>query len=466
MSKKAIEVGDDKRLAITDFEHCNNILAGEGISIRHNTRFNRIEVIGNESSKFQYRDWIEVDDDVLTDIQLLIHSVPARYKVPNKFKLREQLRIISGRNRVDPVIDKFIYLQRRFNRYGKDNRQIYMQVFNNFASKYFVFPTKHDEIIANWSFRFIFVAIAVLSIRAGEGGVTDKVPVWIGKQGLGKTRILQMIGDILADGVYSDQGHLNKRDKEVIESMYGVGLVEIPDGVGILAGDIRRHKAFISKRVFKARLAYGATVTTMKRKDVLVATENEVECLNQDPTGQRRYAPFLTLDYKQFPECRDGTANERMKQALLNMEVTIPMMLGIAYDIVANDDEYLTVSRDYLTFNDELKASQLKATKRSESTNQTLEASAQLFKEVKLKPEEYKQFFQDGLEHQREFPTLLDGDHQFHIYEFVKFHYSQLGIDVPANYSDQKTHEYAIALKSVGAISDRNSKIRFWYFDK
>src|SRR5215472_11625170 len=89
---------------------------------------------------------------------------------------------------------------------------------------------------------------------------------------------------------FSDDLPLNIEGKRVIESLRGRWIIEAAELSGMRRTDTEHLKAFLSRQVDRARLAYGRFVSEVPRQCVIVGTTNSLEYL-RDTTGNRRFWP-------------------------------------------------------------------------------------------------------------------------------------------------------------------------------
>jgi predicted P-loop ATPase len=89
---------------------------------------------------------------------------------------------------------------------------------------------------------------------------------------------------------FSDSLPLNADDKKVIETLSGRWIVEAAELKGIRKGDVEHLKAFLSRRIDRARMSYGRLVTEVPRQCVIIGTTNSERYL-RDSTGNRRFWP-------------------------------------------------------------------------------------------------------------------------------------------------------------------------------
>lgn len=116
----------------------------------------------------------------------------------------------------------------------------------------------------------------------------DYMVVLIGKQGIGKSHILSIMGQQwFSDSITTVSG------KEAYESLHGSWIIEIAELTATRKSEIEQTKQFISKREDRYRKAYARRVTDNPRQCVFFGTTNEAEFL-RDYTGNRRFWPIET----------------------------------------------------------------------------------------------------------------------------------------------------------------------------
>jgi putative DNA primase/helicase len=115
----------------------------------------------------------------------------------------------------------------------------------------------------------------------------DYCPVLEGVGGLRKSTMVEILA---GSEFYSDTPFEVGRGKEAQEQVQGLWLYEIAEMTHFSKAEVGAIKAFISSKVDRYRVAYGATVGTFPRQCVLVGTTNENTYL-RDRTGNRRFWP-------------------------------------------------------------------------------------------------------------------------------------------------------------------------------
>jgi putative DNA primase/helicase len=115
----------------------------------------------------------------------------------------------------------------------------------------------------------------------------DYCPVLEGVGGLRKSTMVEILA---GSPYYSDTPFEVGRGKEAQEQVQGLWVYEIAEMTHFSKAEVGAIKAFISSKVDRYRVAYGATVGSFPRQCVLVGTTNENTYL-RDRTGNRRFWP-------------------------------------------------------------------------------------------------------------------------------------------------------------------------------
>ena len=157
---------------------------------------------------------------------------------------------------------------------------------------------------------FLFGAIA----RAFYPGCDfQSVPVLLGAQGIGKSRLLRMLGG--KHGVNKNESwHIALRDQlddsHAVDAMRKGWIVEIEEFAAGSRADVNAMKGVLSADDITRRFAYDRRARTVKAHWVFIATCNDDAPL-RDQTGARRFLPIfchnkesqivdgMTLDYIQ-----------------------------------------------------------------------------------------------------------------------------------------------------------------------
>ncbi len=181
----------------------------------------------------------------------------------------------------------------------------------------------------------------------------DCMPVLIGKQGIGKSHMLSIMGgEWFSDSIASIQG------KEGYEALHGSWIVEWAELSAAKKSDIESMKQFISKRDDRYRKAYARRVTDNPRQCVFVGTTNDDEFL-RDFTGNRRFLPIQTDAtratkniFDQLPQERDQIWAEAVQRYKDKEPLYLDKELTETATKIQDDHTYHSVRedlvRDYL----------------------------------------------------------------------------------------------------------------------
>jgi putative DNA primase/helicase len=149
-----------------------------------------------------------------------------------------------------------------------------------FFSRYCgVRPSVYAEGVA----RMLFVS-TVARVRR-PGCKVDTIPVFEGRQGIGKSRLLRVLG-----GAWFADTPLNLADKDAYQALRGVLVYELAELASFKGRDATRIKSFASSQVDTYRPSYEARARSVPRQCVFVGTTNE-ETYLADATGARRFWP-------------------------------------------------------------------------------------------------------------------------------------------------------------------------------
>ena len=136
--------------------------------------------------------------------------------------------------------------------------------------------------------RLVLIAAARRVFKPGTK--FDQIVVFESPEGRGKSTAIE----ILAGGEnFSDQHILGLPGREQQEAMTGVWLYEIADMTGLKRAEVEHVKAFASRKIDRARPAYGRFRVDRPRRTIFFATTNDDDYLKAQ-TGNRRFWPVPT----------------------------------------------------------------------------------------------------------------------------------------------------------------------------
>jgi len=132
------------------------------------------------------------------------------------------------------------------------------------------------------------VLIAAVRRVRQPGCKFDEMMVLESSQGLNKSNALSILA--VEPEWFSDDLPLDADTKRQIEALNGRLIVEASELQGMRQGDVEHLKAFLSRQVDRARLAYARRETEAPRQCVVIGTTNSAAYL-KDATGNRRFWP-------------------------------------------------------------------------------------------------------------------------------------------------------------------------------
>ncbi|MDR7061212.1 MULTISPECIES: VapE domain-containing protein [unclassified Sphingopyxis] len=118
----------------------------------------------------------------------------------------------------------------------------------------------------------------------------DYAVILEGMQGKRKTTFIETLACHWFGELASEFDNTNK----MIESMQNAWIIEIPELSGFSKHDVQAIKAFISRRVDRARLAWAKRAQDYHRQCIFIGSTNDAKYL-RDETGGRRFWPVECL---------------------------------------------------------------------------------------------------------------------------------------------------------------------------
>ena len=120
-----------------------------------------------------------------------------------------------------------------------------------------------------------------------------EIPILIGSQGIGKSRLLRCLLPEAQPDWFSDSLCVSDPSKTRLEAILKRVIVELSELTGFRRAELESLKAFISRTDDGAtRLAYRRDPETALRRCILVGSTNDAECLPNDPSGNTRFVPI------------------------------------------------------------------------------------------------------------------------------------------------------------------------------
>lgn len=221
--------------------------------------------------------WRSISDKVRGDIwqdsddaNLRVY-IDITYGIVAPYKINDGLAIIEKKNKYHPIID---YLNS--NTWDKISRVDTLMID--------YLGAEDCEYTRSITRKMLVAAVS----RVFNPGIKfDYMLVLVGRQGIGKSYIINLLGrEWYSDSLNTVYG------KEAYEQLQNAWILEMAELSATKKADAEAIKHFISKTEDSYRQAYGRRVDTFKRQCVFFGTTNENEFL-KDRTGNRRYWPLM-----------------------------------------------------------------------------------------------------------------------------------------------------------------------------
>jgi len=185
-----------------------------------------------------------------------------------------------------------------------------------------------EDTPLNAAIGHIMLVAAVRRVRT-PGVKFDTIIILEGPQGSGKSTALQILA---GPENHSDNEILTLDTKGQMEAMEGVWIYELSEMSGLSRSEAEKTKAFASRQVDRARMAYGRFLESRPRQTIFVGTTNEPKYL-KDRTGNRRFLPVRTgtIDLEALRRDRDQLLAEAAHLEAQGESIVLPSDLwGVA----------------------------------------------------------------------------------------------------------------------------------------
>ena len=237
------------KIALNEFSH--------QIVVKKNLPWKEVE------NKKYGDNWCDSDDSNLR------HYIEKVYKIKSQQSVYDGICVVASKNAFHPIKD---YL----NSLVWDRKYRVGKIFTNYLGAQ---NNKYTKAVERK------ILVAAVSRIFNPGIKFDNMVVFVGKQGIGKSHLIDLLGkDWYSDSINTVVG------KEAYEQLQEAWIIEMAELSATKKAEIESVKHFISKREDVYRVAYGRRVEKFKRQCVFFATTNEDEFL-KDKTGNRRYWP-------------------------------------------------------------------------------------------------------------------------------------------------------------------------------
>ena len=274
---KSYNVDETGKMTI---ENLTFFLEQNNIKVKYNIISHRMEIEGFKS---------ENQEQLVENAPALMEDDLKGLSGSTQTRIASYLNVLAARNDYNPILDKI-------NSTVWDGKTRLNDLF-----KLLGIDTNTDENKYNRIFlrKWLMQCICGLHNDMKKPFSLDIVLVFKGKQGTGKTRLLEAL--TLDSRYFGDGVVLDVRNKDDIMQSLSKWICELGEISSTFKKDIDSLKAFISKSVDEFRVPYGKTAVQYPRMTSFCGTVNEDEFLI-DRTGNRRFAVIplqedLYIDY-------------------------------------------------------------------------------------------------------------------------------------------------------------------------
>lgn len=223
------------------------------------------------TKNLQWKDIKRASDSWVNDADLahLRHYIETAYSISVAKKIEDGLTVVGNRHKFHPVRE---YL----NSCSWDGVPRLDTLLIDYLGA-------EDNLYTRAVTRKTFVAAVA---RVFEPGIKfDTVLSLLGQQGMGKSRLLKVMG-----GAWFSDTFGSLQNNQAMEQLQGVWIMEIGEMAALKRAEIEAVKHFLAKDEDRFRVAYGHFVNAFPRQCIFIITTNEHEFL-QDQTGNRRFWP-------------------------------------------------------------------------------------------------------------------------------------------------------------------------------
>ena len=280
------DTGMLKKLALATAAGLQQALSALGVEVRFNVRTSAVE------RRCEAEDWQPLTERTAARLrEEIAESFDQEPEEPGMKRRRLMFTGSRWRQSVDALVadrevDPFVEFLEALPSWDGVSR------LDGWFDQCFCVALDTPPLLCAWAARSVLLAAVWRAYKPGTKH--DLVVVLVGPQGSGKsTAFARLFPHSEQDRWFGDALNLSGSNKERIEALQGRVIVECAEMAGAKTADLARLKAFVSRTEDGGtRLAYRRDPEPRPRRAVIVATTNEMSCLPDDPTGNRRFVPI------------------------------------------------------------------------------------------------------------------------------------------------------------------------------
>ena len=273
----------NKKIPLEDYEQFEKYIDEMGYSVRYNQITHNFEFYGFDKS--------ESTEHLAENVpQILVDGLQKQYKRVTIQKVMNYITRYATRHRFNPVLD----LIKSVKWDGIDRINKIYEIFR--------IPADTEEGLYSriFIYKWLLQCVCGLFNTIENPFSLDIVLVFIGRQGIGKTRFFEKLA--LKSAFFGEGICIDPRDKDSIIQATSKWISELGEIGSTMKKDMDSVKAFITKSTDEYRTPYGRASLHYPRITSFVGTVNDNEYLI-DQTGNRRFVtvplpPDLIIDYE------------------------------------------------------------------------------------------------------------------------------------------------------------------------
>ena len=273
----------NKKIPLEDYEQFEKYIDEMGYSVRYNQITHNFEFYGFDKS--------ESTEHLAENVpQILVDGLQKQYKRVTIQKVMNYITRYATRHRFNPVLD----LIKSVKWDGIDRINKIYEIFR--------IPADTEEGLYSriFIYKWLLQCVCGLFNTIENPFSLDIVLVFIGRQGIGKTRFFEKLA--LKSDFFGEGMCIDPRDKDSIIQATSKWISELGEIGSTMKKDMDSVKAFITKSTDEYRTPYGRASLHYPRITSFVGTVNDNEYLI-DQTGNRRFVtvplpPDLIIDYE------------------------------------------------------------------------------------------------------------------------------------------------------------------------
>ena len=277
------QTAKNKKIPLEDYEQFEKYIDEMEYSVRYNQITHNFEFYGFDKG--------ESTEHLAENVpQILVDGLQKQYKRVTIQKVMNYITRYATRHRFNPVLDAI--------------KSVKWDGIDRINKIYEIFRIPADTEEGTYSrifiYKWLLQCVCGLFNTIENPFSLDIVLVFIGRQGIGKTRFFEKLA--LKSTFFGEGICIDPRDKDSIIQATSKWISELGEIGSTMKKDMDSVKAFITKSADEYRTPYGRASLHYARITSFVGTVNDNEYLI-DQTGNRRFvtvplSPDLVIDYE------------------------------------------------------------------------------------------------------------------------------------------------------------------------